>query len=83
MTRYVLTHQDFLAYSARMEAELKSLEDKIQQFVEVTQRLRADNQDLRQQLASALNTNKQLEEKISSASGRLETLLAQIPEDAA
>ncbi len=64
-----------------MEAELKSLEDKITQFVELTQQLRADNQQLRQQLATALNTNKQLAEKISSASGRLESLLNQIPED--
>jgi cell division protein ZapB len=83
VNRYWLTYQDFLAYSARMEAELKSLEDKINQFVELTQRLRADNQQLRQQLASALNANKQLDEKISGATARLEILLNQIPEDAA
>lgn len=73
----------FFAYSVRMEAELKSLEDKINQFVELTHRLRADNQQLRQQLAAALNANKQLEEKIGSATGRLENLLQQIPDDAA
>ncbi len=64
-----------------MEAELKSLEQKINQFVELCQRLRIDNQQLRQQLASILNENKQLEEKISNATGRLENLLSQIPED--
>ncbi len=64
-----------------MEAELKSLEQKINQFVELCQRLRIDNQQLRQQLASILNENKQLEEKISNATGRLENLLNQIPED--
>lgn len=64
-----------------MEAELKSLEEKISQFVELTQRLRGDNQQLRQKLASALNENKQLEEKINNASGRLENLLQQIPEE--
>ncbi len=64
-----------------MEAELKSLEQKINQFVELCQRLRIDNQQLRQQLASILNENKQLEEKIGNATSRLENLLNQIPED--
>ena len=64
-----------------MDAELKSLEQKINQFVELCQRLRIDNQQLRQQLASILNENKQLEEKINNATGRLENLLNQIPED--
>jgi cell division protein ZapB len=64
-----------------METELKSLEQKINQFVELCQRLRADNHQLRQQLASALNENKHLEEKISNATSRLENLLNQIPED--
>ncbi|MGZ8229227.1 MAG: hypothetical protein ACXW2A_05690 [Burkholderiales bacterium] len=62
-----------------MDAELKSLESKINQFVEICQRLRADNQQLRQQLASAVNQSKRLEEKINSATSRLESLLSQIP----
>ena len=37
------------------------------------------NHTLRQQLATALNDNKQLAEKIGVASTRLETLLTQIP----
>jgi hypothetical protein len=45
------------------------------------QRLRKDNHELRQQLATALNQNRLLEEKISSATSRLENLLNQIPED--
>lgn len=64
-----------------MEAELKSLEQKINQFVELCQRLRGDNQQLRQQLAAALNESRQLEEKISNATSRLENLLNQIPAD--
>ena len=55
-----------------MEAELKSLEKKISQFVELSQRLRTDNQQLRQQLAAALNEKRQLEEKIGNATSRLE-----------
>ncbi|MEO7726329.1 MAG: hypothetical protein ABIS45_03690 [Burkholderiales bacterium] len=65
-----------------MDVELKSLEDKINQFVTLCQRLRTDNHDLRQQLASAHNDNKQLHEKIGDAKTRLESLLSQIPEDA-
>ena len=64
-----------------MDAQLKSHEDKINQFVTLCQRLRADNQQLRQQLASAQNENKQLSDKIGAAKTRLETLLSHIPEE--
>lgn len=64
-----------------MDTQLKSLEDKINQFVTLCQRLRADNQQLRQQLASAQNDNKQLSDKIGAAKTRLETLLTHIPEE--
>lgn len=63
-----------------MEAELSSLEEKITQLVQVCHRLRADNNELRQQLAAAQNQNKHLTEKIESARTRLETLLTRIPE---
>lgn len=66
-----------------MDAELRSLEDKVNQVVKLCQRLRSDNHDLRQQLATALNDNKQLAEKIGVASTRLEALLTQIPDEAA
>ncbi len=62
-----------------MEADLKALEDKLTQFVEINQKLRDDTQRLRQELAAALHRNKQLEEKIASASSRLEHILKQIP----
>ena len=64
-----------------MDAQLKSLEDKVNQFVTLCQHLRADNQQLRQQLASAQNENKQLSDKIGAAKTRLETLLSHIPEE--
>jgi cell division protein ZapB len=64
-----------------MDAELTSLEAKINQFVALCQRLRADNHDLRQQLANAQNENKQLNDKIADAKTRLESLLTQIPEE--
>jgi cell division protein ZapB len=66
-----------------MEADLRALEQKLAQFVELCQRLRLDNQELRQQLATAVNSNKQLSEKIGTATNRLENLLNQIPEEEA
>jgi cell division protein ZapB len=66
-----------------MDAELRSLEDKVNQVVALCQRLRSDNHDLRQQLANAQNDNKQLAEKIGVATTRLESLLTQIPDETA
>lgn len=64
-----------------MEAELNTLDEKISQLVQVCHRLRADNNELRQQLVAALNQNKHLTEKIESARTRLEGLLSRIPAD--
>lgn len=63
-----------------MDEELKALEDKIQQFLQLCQRLRSENGQLRQQLAVALNENKQMAEKVNGAKSRLETLLKRIPD---
>ena len=76
---YQLTALIFSNYSVCMDADLKSLESKIAQFVELSQRLRADNQQLRQQLAIAVSQVKRLEDKVNTATSRLESLLAQIP----
>ena len=62
-----------------MDSEFKSLEAKISQLVELSQRLRADNQQLRQELAAVVSQSQRLEEKINNASARLEALLSQIP----
>jgi cell division protein ZapB len=66
-----------------MEADLKALEQKLTQFVELCNQLRVDNHQLRQQLASAMSDNKHLTEKIGTATNRLESLLNQIPEEEA
>ena len=66
-----------------MEAELKALEDKIADLVQLCARMRTENTHLRQQLANAQNESKHLAEKINGARGRLESLLDQIPEDEA
>ncbi len=62
-----------------MESELKSLEEKIDQFVRLCQQLRSENIHLRQQLASATSENKHLTEKINAAASRLEALLTRFP----
>ncbi|HTE15339.1 MAG TPA: hypothetical protein VK642_09710 [Burkholderiales bacterium] len=65
-----------------MEAELKSLEGKLEQLVNLCHQLRAENHQLRQEVATALNAHRKLEDKIGGATARLEALLQQIPEDA-
>lgn len=62
-----------------MEAEFNSLEAKVAQFVSLCERLRAENQELRQQLAAARSDAKRLHEKIDGARARLEGLLSKIP----
>ena len=68
-----------LLYSLEMDAEIKALEEKIAQFIELNHRLRADNLALRQEIAQAQEENKRLSEKIDLAKDRLESLLSKIP----
>jgi cell division protein ZapB len=65
-----------------MKAEFTALDDKINQLVQLTQKLRRDNSQLRQNLVLIQNENKHLSEKVDGAKVRLEALLAQIPEAA-
>ena len=65
-----------------MEAELTALDDKISQLVQLTQKLRTDNSQLRQNLALVQAENKRLSEKVTTAKVRLEALLDQIPDGA-
>jgi cell division protein ZapB len=62
-----------------VEAEFSSLEAKVAQFVSLCERLRAENQDLRQELAAARTDARRLNEKIDGAKARLEGLLSRLP----
>ena len=62
-----------------MEAEFSSLEAKVAQFVSLCERLRAENSDLRKQLAAARTDTKRLHDKIDGAKTRLEGLLSKLP----
>ena len=75
-----MTGLDFPNYSASMDAELVALEERIRQAVDLCQRLRGENSDLRQRVAQLQSENRQLADKITSARQRLEGLLEQIPE---
>jgi cell division protein ZapB len=65
-----------------MNAELDALDDKIDQLAQLCRKLRKDNMELRQQVASSRSENKRLSEKIEAAKTRLEALLKQVPEAA-
>jgi cell division protein ZapB len=62
-----------------VEAEFNSLEAKVAQFVSLCERLRAENDELKQQLAAARVDAKRLHEKIDGARARIEGLLSKIP----
>jgi cell division protein ZapB len=63
-----------------MDSELSSLEEKLAQTVQRLHALRAENRDLRQQLAARTDENSRLSEKLAAAKTRIEALLKQIPE---
>ena len=63
-----------------MDAEFDTLDSKIDQFLQLCQRLKSENKELRLQLVSAQNDVKLLEGKVDGAKSRLEALLRQIPE---
>lgn len=65
-----------------MQNEFNTLEQKLGQLVTLTSRLRSENHQLRQELATALSQNRQYSDKIENVSDRLENLLTQLPEEA-
>jgi uncharacterized protein (TIGR02449 family) len=62
-----------------VEAEFNSLEEKVALFVSLCERLRAENNALKRELAALRNDAKRLHDKIDSAKARLEGLLARLP----
>lgn len=60
--------------------ELNALENKVAQVASLCSALRAENLELRQQLANAEDARKGLSDRIESARSRLEQLARQLPE---
>ena len=63
-----------------MDADFASLEAKVAQFVNLCERLRAENTDLRQQLAAAQGDARKLNERIDSARAKIALLIDRLPD---
>jgi cell division protein ZapB len=63
-----------------VDADFASLEAKVAQFVNLCERLRAENSDLRQQLAAAQGDAKRLNDRIDSARSKLALLIDRLPD---
>ena len=63
-----------------MEADIQRFEEKLNHFVTLFQRLRSENNDMRQQLAAKGDELKRLAEKLDQAKTRIEALVEQLPE---
>lgn len=63
-----------------MDADFASLEAKVAQFVSLCERLRAENNDLRQQLVAAQGDAKRLNERLDSARAKLALLIERLPD---
>ncbi len=65
-----------------MDADLKGLEDKISQLVQLCKSLRAGNLELMHSLALALESERQLKARMQQAQMRIENIIDRLPEDA-
>jgi cell division protein ZapB len=63
-----------------MHNELDALEQKLGQFLELCQRLRIENQELRDRNAALEAERQRLADKVEEARSRLEALIAKLPE---
>lgn len=66
-----------------MENQLHALEIKLAQLIAISGKLRAENHQLRQDLAQAQSNNRQLGDKMEAAKARLEKLLINLPDESA
>lgn len=66
-----------------MESDIQRFEDKLKNFVTLFSRLRTENNELRQTIASKADEVKRLSEKLDQAKTRIEALIAQIPDQEA
>jgi cell division protein ZapB len=64
-----------------MDDDLKALEEKISQLVELCQSMRKDNLELRQALALSQDAERQLKVRMQEAQVRIETIITSLPED--
>jgi cell division protein ZapB len=72
---------NFLLYSGIMEADLKSLEEKISKLVTLCGDLREENAQLRGDISQAKLATDTLKSKMLLASNKLEGLLGTMPDN--
>lgn len=65
-----------------MNSELAALETKIEQVVALAHQLRAENEVLKNQMATAETERLHLRQTMTAARERLEVLIDKVPEDA-
>ncbi|MEO8385617.1 MAG: hypothetical protein ABI583_10265 [Betaproteobacteria bacterium] len=63
-----------------MEQDFQRFEDRLNHFVTLFHRLRSENTELRQNVATKSDEVKRLSEKLDQAKTRIEALIAQLPE---
>ena len=64
-----------------MDADLKALEDKISQLVQLCKSLRADNLELRHSLGLVQESERKLKARMQQAQMRIENIIDRLPED--
>jgi cell division protein ZapB len=64
-----------------MDADLKALEEKISQLVQLCKSLREDNTELRQSLALVQEAERDLKARMQQAQIRIESIIDRLPED--
>lgn len=67
------------ATAALMEPELAQLEQKLATLIAHTRALRAANESLRRDLATATERNREMTIKVQQAGARLDALIARMP----
>jgi uncharacterized protein (TIGR02449 family) len=64
-----------------MDADLKSLEEKLTQLIAQCHSLRNENSALRQELAQTQSDSKKLRDNMALVSTRLEAVIDRLPEE--
>jgi cell division protein ZapB len=76
-----LTVFDFLKDNAAMDADLKSLEERVAKLIALCNSLRDENVQLRQEVIQLHQESHTLKLNMTQASVQLERLLAALPEE--
>jgi len=71
---------NFFNYSGDMEADLKSLEEKITKLISLCSNLREENNQLRGDLSQAQQSTATMKNNMLLASNKLESLLESMPQ---